>query len=827
MKPTSERPLQPAKPSAATTWPAGDGEMARRIREFDWAKTPLGPIAGWPQSLRTTIDIALASAVATVVLWGPDDTLLYNAAWRDTMRDKHPTALGQPASACFPEVEDTVAPLRARARRGEPVVLQDARLSIRREGELRDAWWNVQYVPVRDEAGAVAGLLCTVIETTAALQAKRERDAAAALLEEQHARAGTRLAASEAKYRSLFATTDNAFCIVEIIRNDGGAVTDWTWLEVNPYFERQSGLGDVVGKRASGIAPGLVHAWSDALARVADSGVTESTEIYLRNLDRWSRVNYALVGGTDSRVIMATFHDITTRKRREADQALLVAVADDLSRLRTSGEIIQAVGTRLAEHLNSSACLFMTVNREYDEITVVHDWHKAGGPSLKQTFRIADYLTEDFLHASHAGQTFVVRDTAHDARTNAHAYARLGIGAFVQVPFPRDGHWVASLAVIDAAPRDWRDHEIELVTAVADRVFPRIERADAESALRASEGKYRTLFDSIDEGFCIIEVLFDDAGKPCDYRFLEVNPAFVRQTGLAAARGKTMRQLAPDHEAFWYEAYGSIALTGKARRFEHQAAALGKWYDVYAFRVGNPDERRVALLFNDVLARKLAEQATRDSEQRLQVLVAELQHRTRNLIAVVGALAGKTREESSSLDDFQSRFLDRLQAIARVQGVLSRASGDRGIAFDELLHTELQALGALDDPRDRVALDGPTDVELRAGNVQTLALALHELATNAMKYGALATPGGRLAVSWRVVGAGSPRLEVEWRETGVDTSGQHATLPDRGYGRELIERALPYQLNARTRYELRPDGAFCSIAVPLSKTTAARSDSHG
>src|SRR5688572_32017329 len=88
-----------------------------------------------------------------------------------------------------------------------------------------------------------------------------------------------------------------------------------------------------------------------------------------------------------------------------------------------------------------------------------------------------------------------------------------------------------------------------------------------------SEAQYRTLFDTLIEGFCTIEVIFDAAGKPIDYRFLEINPAFEKQTGLYNAQGKLMRELAPDHEEHWFEIYGKIALTGEPAHFENEAKA--------------------------------------------------------------------------------------------------------------------------------------------------------------------------------------------------------------------------------------------------------------
>ncbi|MFL5300726.1 MAG: PAS domain S-box protein [Anaeromyxobacteraceae bacterium] len=146
----------------------------------------------------------------------------------------------------------------------------------------------------------------------------------------------------------------------------------------------------------------------------------------------------------------------------------------------------------------------------------------------------------------------------------------------------------------------------------------------SERALRETETRYRTLFDAIDEGFCIIEVLFDDAGNPTDYRFVEVNQAFEQQTGLVNATGKRMRELAPSHEEHWFEIYGRIAVTGEPARFQNQAQALGRWFEVFAFRVGAPERRMVGVLFNDITARIRAEEGLRESEQRYRTLFTNM-----------------------------------------------------------------------------------------------------------------------------------------------------------------------------------------------------------
>jgi PAS domain S-box-containing protein len=136
-----------------------------------------------------------------------------------------------------------------------------------------------------------------------------------------------------------------------------------------------------------------------------------------------------------------------------------------------------------------------------------------------------------------------------------------------------------------------------------------------------AEAKYQALFESIDEGFCIIEVIFDRHDKPVDYRFLEVNPAFERQTGLTGAEGRTVREMAPLHEQHWFDTYGRIARTGEPARFELPAAQLNRFYDVYAWRYGEAHEHKVGVLFKDVSARKRAEAALRESEERFRALV--------------------------------------------------------------------------------------------------------------------------------------------------------------------------------------------------------------
>ena len=222
----------------------------------------------------------------------------------------------------------------------------------------------------------------------------------------------------------------------------------------------------------------------------------------------------------------------------------------------------------------------------------------------------------------------------------------------------------------------------------------------------------------------------------------------------------------------------------------------------------------VVVTFVDIGERRRAEETARENESRMRILVGELQHRTRNLIGVVMAVVDQTGTAGQTLDEFKASLRDRLMALARVQGLLSRAAPGEGVTFDSLLDSELSAQS---ENGGSVTFDGPMGIVLNSASVQALAMALHELTTNALKYGALGQKNGRLNVRWRVQAEnGAPWINVDWKESGVETAQSRDGPWGAGNGRRLIEDALPYQFGARTTFAIEPDGAHCTIALPLS-----------
>ncbi len=308
-------------------------------------------------------------------------------------------------------------------------------------------------------------------------------------------------------------------------------------------------------------------------------------------------------GGRTTGVVLV-FRDITERKQAEA--ALTQARVETELRMKELQAVLD-VAPAAIWIAHDPECMRVTGNRYADEIAKVPIGTNTSATAPPgdaivpwRMFRNGVELKPEELPAQKAAATGEPVDAGmvdlvfSDGRVMALVLAAVPL-------FDADGRVLGS------------------VVAGADVTSLR----EAEKEVQESEERYRNLFDTMDEGFCVIEMIFDGSGRPSDYRFLKVNAAFEKQTGLHDAEGKLMRDLAPDHEAHWFEIYGKIALTGEALRFTNEARALNRWYDVYAYRVGKPEERQVAIVFHDISEVKRAEEALQKAHDELEERITE------------------------------------------------------------------------------------------------------------------------------------------------------------------------------------------------------------
>jgi PAS domain S-box-containing protein len=1057
-------------------WPFGSSEMAGRIRGFDWAATPLGPCQDWPLALKVAVQLMLAQVGPALLCVGPGWTQIYNDEHAALLGPRHPGELGRDARPRLADPELAAALTRVFAgetlsRHGQPCPFAAA--------EAPAAWFDLVATPVPDEAGRILAIMVRHTDATARVEAEAERARAAAresfllrlsdtlrplddpsMIEgEACALLAGRLEVDRAYYVEVDEPAGTARVGRDFVR--GGAaslagehrVADFAW---SVEILRRGECHVVDDTQRSPIVPEADRPASAALGIIACMGaplikgdrLVGALCVTAAQPRAWAGEDVALLRDVGERIWAAIERARAEAALRESGerQAFLLRLSDALRPLRDPVEI-QGVATRLlGEQLGASRVFYVFVEEDEDTAVILANYTD-GVPDRLGRYSLSAFSS----HAAgewRAGRTASTDDVNADPRwneTERAAYASVSTRAGFGVPLIKERRLVALLGVNQSVPRRWTDAERELAREVAERTWAAVERARAEAALRESEAKFRSLFEAMDEGYLVAEVVLDEGGRAADIRFLEANAAALRLAGRNFV-GLRLREVDPAYEDHWVEVYGHVARTGEAVRAEHYAAPHGRWFEFYAFRPGGAADRRIAVVFQDVTERRLAEAALRESEARFRgfaenstdvlwivdgtgervlylspafervfgapreaalgdmgmvrglvhpddraafdaamprsrageavmvqyripdpatgrcrhlrdtgfpirgedgsiryiagivqdlsdmveaqqaleaekerfrtlaegipqlvwrasaagmwswaspqwcgftgqtpeaslgrgwlealhpedretalaawaelgpagrlaveyrvrraadgawrwhqttalplpgtpewlgastdiddlkrlqaeqaVLLAELQHRTRNIVTVTRSIARRSFVPSPERDTYEGR----LAAMGRVQGFLAR-SGAWSVPLRDLLEAELQAAG--DGASERVAAAGP-GVRLPGDKAQALALALHELATNAAKYGALAHPEAQLSVLWRVAADG--RLVLDWEETGVPLPpGPPAR---RGYGSELLEQALPHQLGAETRREFGPDGLRCTIILP-------------
>jgi PAS domain S-box-containing protein len=771
------------------SWLSSDSPVAALIRNFDWAATPLGSIEQWPPALRTAVTMVLDHPFPMVLLCGSEHITLYNDAYR-LFLEKKPESLGRPFLEVWSEVRDIIAPQIARAMAGDACKFHDAPFLLRRGDRLEEAFFDYSLSPVRDESGLVVAVLHTAFETTHRVLTGREEAVAAQALHE-----------SEGRLRALVtAGTDLLYRMSP----------DWRVM----YHLDGSSLAATMEPIEDWGEKYILEEDRPLVFATIDEAVQNKTLFELEHRVRLADGN---IGWVLSRAVpiiqpdgsilewLGTGRDMTQRKRAEAKVALLEQIGKDLALLSTPGEIMQTVGARVAGFLEVSGCVFADVDQDLNEVNVHYGWMRDDVPDLRHSFRVEDYLSEEFSRAGQSGETFLVRDTARDPRTNAEGYANLKIGAFIIVNFRWRGRWTAYIGITNVEPRDWRADEEELLVEVANRIFPRLERARAEQALRASEERFRQFSNA---SSCLLWIR---NAETLDMENLSAVFETIYGAPPHAVMGDVRRWAA------------LVVPDDRERAVDNIERVQSGVAVIHEFRVRRPSDgtfrwlrdtvfpllddtgavTRIAGISSDVTEVKL-------SGERQEILLAELQHRVRNILAMIRAVGQRTERSAASVHEYAELMSGRIMSLARTQALLTRAANTT-VKLNELIAGELDA--QVHD-RTQYSLSGPT-IELSPKVAEVLSLAIHELSTNALKYGALAISDGSVKVEWQIVEIeGRQWLSLQWSENHPVVA-EWAPPTRRGFGTELVERRVPYELEGRGQVEITAEGARVSIEFPL------------
>jgi PAS domain S-box-containing protein len=341
------------------------------------------------------------------------------------------------------------------------------------------------------------------------------------------------------------------------------------------------------------------------------------------------------------------------------------------------------------------------------------------------------------------------------------------------------------------------------------------EAKAAEESLRASEERYRNLFSVMDEGFCLIEILFDGEGRGADYRFVEANPAFAGHTGLKEAVGKRVSELVPDLEPAWVETYARVARTGESKRFVLESKPMGRWFDVYATRVGGPDSRKVAILFTDITARHRA-------DEELRRLAAELSEADRRKNEFLATLAHELRNPLAPLRNglhVMRVAEDDRAAVTKARDMMDRQLSHMVHLVNDLLDVARISSGKLDLRKERVELQSVITAAIET-SLPLIEAERHELHTDVAAQ-PLAVDGDptRLAqvVSNLLNNAAKytrPNGRIELR---VRRDGQNATISvaDTGIGIPAASLPAVFEMFAQVEGDTRQAQGGLGIGLSL------------
>jgi signal transduction histidine kinase/PAS domain-containing protein len=462
---------------------AGGGDMGAALRDFDWAATALGPLASWPQSLRTAASMMLNARHPMYVAWGPDLLLLYNDGYRQILgaRAADPyQVLGKPFREVWTEVWDQVGPMLDVTLRGESLWFEDHAFTLTRNGFPEQVYASFSTSPIRGESGAITGVLCVCSETTDKVRSQQERDAA--------------LAELATHVEKLQIATDSAELGMFDYQFQGGVLTcsERTLL----HFGLPPGSDVPARLLIAALHPGDRDRVLDETRAALASPRQEHYRCEYRTAGpaggqlRWIVTRGRMIrdaAGRPLRLIGTTL-DVTERRQVEARLRLLDTIGE-ATRVATEPEAIMAHSTRLlGEYLGVTRVAYADLEPDNDRFTIRHDWCAGGAASTVGIYSL-DLFGSRATSSMRMGRTLLINDVDRELAPGDgfEMFNQIGIKAIICCPLVRQGRLVAMMAVHQQQPRTWSADEVALVEAVVDRCWAHIERVRSTEALREAD----------------------------------------------------------------------------------------------------------------------------------------------------------------------------------------------------------------------------------------------------------------------------------------------------------------------------------------------------
>lgn len=465
-----------------TDWPVGSSEMHRRIRAHDWAGTPLGAVETWSPGLRNTVELILATGHAMQVAWGPERIMFYNDAYAPMLGERHPAALGIRFREAWPEIWKDIEPLVDQVFSGETVRFDDMPLLMTRHGFDEETWWNFSYSPVRDDSGAVAGLLNVTVDATQRHHAERiarERDEATALLRDNEARfralataGGNSIYRMSADWRTMYQLDSQSLAA------STEPIEDW----VEKYIPEED-LPFVLGAIQQAIRTKTLFELEHRV-RLADGSIGWLVSRAVPLLDTEGRITEWFGAASD----VSPRKEMEERLRESQERHTFLLKFSDALRALSEPARIKIAATRLiGEKLAVNRAFYADAENDHWIVTRGHE--RGIAPLPDRPFPMAaygDWIIDGFK----VGQALIVNDMENDHRFDEPtrvAHLDLDIRAEIALPLVRDGQLVSMVVAHAAVPRAWSEQDLSLLEEAAQRTWAAVERARAEAALLVAD----------------------------------------------------------------------------------------------------------------------------------------------------------------------------------------------------------------------------------------------------------------------------------------------------------------------------------------------------